>query len=287
MINSTNKEKIETNEFKLRCQIEKIKNDFFKEKVFNNLHKKRLLKIIKHNKKANELLNLKINSYKECCETYSTIEIEIKPTKDKYSKFINIKEERDKSFYHIYFNNNKKEEIERNYLNSEDKVTIIHIIIDYQVKSFKELFYNCQCIESIYFRKFYRNNIINMERMFSNCSSLKELNLSNFNTNSVTNMSGIFSKCISLKELNLSNFNTINVTDMTFMFSENSSLIKLDISNFNTNNVTNMMYMFYGCSSLKEINIPKLNIKNVTTAFGMLPGCSEEIKTKIVSQLTK
>ena len=71
------------------------------------------------------------------------------------------------------------------------------------------------------------------------------------------------------------------------MFSENSSLIKLDISNFNTNNVTNMMYMFYGCSSLKEINIPKLNIKNVTTAFGMLPGCSEEIKTKIVSQLTK
>ena len=33
------------------------------------------------------------------------------------------------------------------------------IIIDYQVKSFKDLFFLCECIESINFKKFYRNNV--------------------------------------------------------------------------------------------------------------------------------
>ena len=119
-------------------------------------------------------------------------------------------------YYHIYFNDNK-EEIKRNYLNEDDNVSKFKIIIDYQVKSFEKLFYNCKCIEYIYFKKFYRNNINNMGSMFSECSSLKELNLSNFNTNNVTNMNSMFSGCSSLKELNLSNFNTNNATDMGYL----------------------------------------------------------------------
>ena len=47
----------------------------------------------------------------------------------------------------------------------------------------------CECIESINFKKFYRNNITDMSCMFRGCSSLKDLNLKNFNTNNVTNMS--------------------------------------------------------------------------------------------------
>ena len=105
-------------------------------------------------------------------------------------------------YYHIYFNDNK-EEIKRNYFNKNDNVSKIKIIIDYQVKSFEELFYYCECIEYINFKKFYRNNINNMGSMFWECSSLKELNLSNFNTNNVTNMEGMFYECSSLKELNL------------------------------------------------------------------------------------
>ena len=74
-------------------------------------------------------------------------------------------------------------------------MTKIKIIIDYQVKSFKGLFFNSKCIESITFKKFYRNNITDMSEMFCGCSSLKELNLTNFNTNNVTDMSFMFSRC--------------------------------------------------------------------------------------------
>ena len=70
-------------------------------------------------------------------------------------------------------------------------MTKIKIIIDYQVKSFKELFSWCECIDSIYFKKFYRN-INGMSWMFRGCSSLKELNLNNFNTKNVTNMGCMF-----------------------------------------------------------------------------------------------
>ena len=119
--------------------------------------------------------------------------------KGEYGEFININVE-DKKYFHIYFNDNKKKEIENTSLNKKDNVSKISIIINYQIKSFSRLFYQCGCIESIKFKTFYRNNVTNMRSMFEGCSSLKELNLNNFNTNNVTNMSDMFSGCSSLKE---------------------------------------------------------------------------------------
>ena len=94
----------------------------------------------------------------------------------------------------LYFNNNK-EEIKRNYLNKNDNVEKLKIIIDNQIKSFEGLFQYCKIVEYICFKKFCRNNVTDMRFMFNECSSLKELNLSNFNTNNVTNMNGMFSRC--------------------------------------------------------------------------------------------
>ena len=96
--------------------------------------------------------------------------------------------------FHIYFNDNK-EEIKQNYINEKDNIFKLKIIIDYQVKSFEELFNYCICIEYINFKKFYRNTINNMEGIFYGCSSLKELNLSNFITNNVIDMNDMFSGC--------------------------------------------------------------------------------------------
>ena len=111
----------------------------------------------------------------------------------KLFKFINISDE-EKEYYHIYFDNSI-EEIKRNFLKDNEKFKVIRIIINYQVKSLKELFNDCKCINSIFFKKFYRNNIIDMCGMFSECSLLKELNISNFNTNNVTDMQYMFSGC--------------------------------------------------------------------------------------------
>ena len=203
--------------------------------------KKKKLEIVKYNKKIQNRINLSVKNYKEYSETFTPIEIEIIPAKGKYGEFINI-DKNDKSYYHIYFNDDK-EEIKNKYkiytedgmikheyyIDEEDKVTKIKIIIDYQVKSFKELFYDCNCIESINFKKFYRSNITDMSWMFFECRSLKELKLNNFNTNNVTDMSYMFSYCSSLKELNLNNFNTNNVTDMNYMFGGCLDELKLKI----------------------------------------------------------
>ena len=201
-----NKDKREINKIKIKDIFNNIKSKYILQKFFKYLLKKKLLDIIKYNKNIKSRINISINDYKEYSGIYSSIEIEIKPIINEYDTFININEDNDE-YYHIYFNDNK-EEIKRNYLNENDNVSKFKIIIDYQIKSFKKLFYNCECIEYIYFKKFYRNNINNMGYMFNGCSSLKELNISNFNTNNVTNMAGMFSGCSSLEELNLSNFNT-------------------------------------------------------------------------------
>ena len=292
-------EKGQSKLFNKRNKFTKIKSDYFLERLFGNMNKKIKLEIIKYNKNIQKRLKININDYKEYSEIYSSIEIEIIPHNDIiFYKFINIKKV-DEKYYHIYFNNNKKDEIKRAYLKAGDKVSKINIIIDYQIKSFFGLFSNCKCIESIKFKKFYRNNIndmsamffgcsqlkeldlsnfntsnvTNMSQMFAICSSLKELNLSNFNTNNVTDMSQMFYKCSSLKELNLSNFNTNNVKDMIEMFSQCPSLEKLNISNFNTNNVKNLAEMFMGCSSLKELDVSNFNINNETNLLNMFGGC--------------
>ena len=83
---------------------ENIKSRYILSKIYDIMPKKKKLEIVKYNKRIQNRLNLSIKDYKEYCE----IEIEIIPIKDKYGKFIYIKE-KDKLYYHIYFNDNKKE----------------------------------------------------------------------------------------------------------------------------------------------------------------------------------
>ena len=124
-------------------------------------------------------------------------------------------DENDKLYYHIYFNDNK-EQIKNKYkIDEEDKVKKIKIIIDYQVKSFKYLFSWCKCIESINFKKFYRNNITDMSFMFDECLSLKELNLTNFNTNNVYNMWSMFLGCSDDLKMKIKSENK-NIKDEAF-----------------------------------------------------------------------
>ena len=272
----------EANILKSKDKFANIKSYYFLRELFNILEMKKSLEIIKYNKNIKIRLNINIKDYKKYLETYSSIEIEIIPEENEYGKFINISP--GDSYYHIYFNNNK-EEIKRNYFNKEDNVTYIKIIIDHQINHFCNLFSEMSCIKSVNFKKFYRNNIIDMSSMFWKCSSLKEINLSNFNTNNVTNMSYMFCRCDSLKELDLSKFNTDNVTDMRGMFSICSSLEKINVSHFNTKKVIDMTYMFCNCLSLKEIDISNFNISEKTKIKTMFFGLPNKLKKIIKNQI--
>ena len=188
--------------------VDNIKNNYILKKIFDNLHKKKALEIIKNNKGGQKRLNININDYKKYVEIYSPIEIEVipYPIELDYLKFINI-EKKEMAYYHIYFNNSKKE-IKREYTNKDDKVKKIKIIIDYPVKSFENLFFYCLWIKSISFKKFKRNNINNMANMFCKCPRLEKLDLTNFNTNNVSDMRSMFCECSLIKKIDLSNFNT-------------------------------------------------------------------------------
>ena len=211
-------------------KLRNLKSDYFIQKFFGYMTERKALKTIRYDKSIQKRIHISINHYKTYSESKTSIELDIIPMNDKYARLINIKEE-DKNYFHIYFNDNKKKEIENTYLDKDDNVSKISIIIDYQIKSFSGLFFDCKCIESIEFKKFYRNNVTDMSYMFDGCSSLKELNLNNFNTNNVTDMCYMFSGFSSLKELNLNNFNTNNVTDMCGIFSGCLDELKLKIKN--------------------------------------------------------
>ena len=148
--NLISKVKVEEKQLKSAIRYANIKADYFLEKVFNNLKRGKTLNIVKYNENIKKRININTNDYKEYSEKYSSTEIEIKPVNKKYGKFIN--NENEEIYYHIYFNNNK-EEIKRNYIKEDEEIKIIRIKIDYQVKSFEDLFSDCKCIESISFKK--------------------------------------------------------------------------------------------------------------------------------------
>ena len=171
--------------------LDNIKSKYILKQIFDNLEKNKTLKIIKNNKNIQNRLDIDINDYKEYSETCTSILIEVIPMKKKYDKFINIINKEDEKYFHIYFNNNKTE-IKKNDITKNDKVSKIRIKIDYQINSFNKLFEDCECIESITFKKFDRNNIKDMSYMFSGCTSLKKLNLSKLITAKVIDMSYMF-----------------------------------------------------------------------------------------------
>ena len=173
-------------------------------------------------------------------------QIEIIPKKNECDSLINLstlnenyKEKNIDQYFHIFFNDNKKETKNKFEIIKNDDIEIIKIIKDYQVESLECIFSDCCCIKSINFKKFYKNNIINISYMFSDCLSLEELFFSNFNTENVKNMYSMFRKCDLLNEINLFKFNTENVNDMS--------------------------YMFYGCYSLNKLNLPILLQKMLKT----------------------
>ena len=108
--------------------LDNLKSDYFLIKMFDLIKQNKALKIIKYNKKIQKRLNINIKNYKECSQLYSPIELELKLEDNEYGKFINIPDE-EKEFFHIYFNNSKKE-IKRNYLKEKEKVKRIKIIIN-------------------------------------------------------------------------------------------------------------------------------------------------------------
>ena len=80
-----------------------LKSDYFIQKFFGYISKRKYLEAIRYNKSIQKRINININHYKAYSEEYSSIELDIIPMKGKYGKFINIKEE-DKKYFHIYFN---------------------------------------------------------------------------------------------------------------------------------------------------------------------------------------
>ena len=105
--------------------IDYIKSKNIMRKVFNYLKRIKFLSIIKNNKEIQNKFNITIDDYKQ----YNLIEIEIIPFKNKIGKFINILNESDELYYHIYFNDSN-EKIKTRYISEEGKVKKIKIVIE-------------------------------------------------------------------------------------------------------------------------------------------------------------
>ena len=257
--------------------LNKITSIYFLEKLFSYIQKKTLLNLIIYNKNLQKKLNISIESYKK----YSyQIEIEIIPDlkslkkDDLANEFIYINNKDNNKFYHIFFDERKKES-KRNYLKRKEKISKIKVLIDMEVNTIAELFCESHCVKEIKFIKFNRKDLTDYSNMFFNCTNLISLDISKLKTENVTNMAGMFQGCSKLLKLNVSNFKTENVIKIECMFQDCSSLKELDLSNFKTDKVEVMNTIFEGCSSLKKLDISNFNTEKVEDMTAMFSNCSK------------
>ena len=282
---------------KNRTGLQKLNSKYILKQIFDNLKDIRAYEIFRYNKNIQQKLNIDINSYRELSQEKSPIIIEIIPVEDKHGTIFNYVSG-NTGYFHMYFNDSNKEE-DSNELGKEEleeeeeeekeekeekekdkgkekekekekvkeekednvKVKKIKLVIDHEVDSFENLFENCNCIESITFKRFTRINIQNMRSMFWQCSNLKEVNLDKFTTDNVTNFSWMFYRCSQLKRINM--------------------------SHINIDNAESMVGMFWGCSSLEEINLPNFKDDNKINIKCMFSECSDDLQKKVKEQYEK
>ena len=106
------------NQIKNKFLIGNVKSNYILKQIFDNLDKIRILKIIKNNKRLQNRLDINIEDYK----LHSIMQIELIPIKNEFGPFIKIINEKDEQYYHIFFDDSKKE-IKRYYLTETDKVS--------------------------------------------------------------------------------------------------------------------------------------------------------------------
>ena len=138
--------------------LDNIKCDFFIPKIFEIIPKYRRFRIVNYNKNLQKNLDINFSDFIQIYELYGPTSIEIIPAKNKYGKFINVKEE-EKLYYHVYFNNSKKDIKDKYIIKEEDKTEKIIIIDNNKVTKLIKLFNECNCIESITVKKVYNKKI--------------------------------------------------------------------------------------------------------------------------------
>ena len=74
-------------------QLKNVKSNYFIQKFFGYMPKRKSLETIRYNKNIQKRINININHYKAYSEEYSSIEFDIISAKGEYGKFIDIKKE--------------------------------------------------------------------------------------------------------------------------------------------------------------------------------------------------
>ena len=289
--------------------ISQIRNIYFlKSKIKELLSKERSMKLFFYSKRFQKIFGL---SKKDYISHYYKVIIELTPLtelKEGEHHIINYKE-KNKKYYHIYFNDSCIETNKRT-IKNDDNIKKIKIIIDQNIKNFKDLFLYCNCLKGIKVLKCEGTHIVSMNSMFKGCSSLinldvsklktdnvktmkdmfcgctslQKVDLSNFNTANVGSMFCMFYGCSSLKQINIDNFNTSKVKNMGSMFSRCSSLIYVNVSSFNTSNVENMSFMFKNCTSLNNLNLTNFDFTKAYKRYCMFSNCQKSLATLVMAQ---
>ena len=125
------------NNFNQNDVLKKVRSVYITKKILDNLNQIKLMNIIHYNKKYQKLMKISLKDFKN---EFSKIEIEIIPEENTFGKFVNITNKIcEENNVRIYFND-KKEEINRNYIAKDDNVKIIKIILNHKIKSLYRFF---------------------------------------------------------------------------------------------------------------------------------------------------
>ena len=143
----------------------------------------------------------------------------------------------------------------------------------YNVKSFTNMFGNCQSLPRIDF-KLDASEATDLSYLFYNCKELKSVNMTSFRTTKYINMEYMFFNCEKLVDIDFGSDN-FEINGLAYAFHGCTSLSSIDFTNFDVREVTDMRSLFYGCKALNELNLRSFITTKCHIFDDMFAECNE------------
>ena len=145
---------------------------------------------------------------------YSEIHLVVNAQENKNNKKINLLYQQFQvGDFEVYVNGNKDESCDKQCKLSEDRIKI-DLIFKNKINTCELMFNGLKNIIEVDLSDFDTSEVKSMKQMFYDCTKLEKIKFGKVNTSSVENMESIFDGCSELTSIDLSYLDTSKVTTM-------------------------------------------------------------------------
>lgn len=147
------------------------------------------------------------------------------------------------------------------------------------------MFFNCECANTLLMDEFTGLSLLNADEMFRDCQKLQQIDLPKLVASNLQSIDGMFNNCNSAKTISIPLFKGDNVITAKNCFSTCVNLTSLQIPQFTGRSLEDAVQMFRDCNRLQKLSLPKFRPPAHCKLERLFQDCNELAELDIPSMI--